>query len=189
VPAHIRAVERQARCSATGGAGWMPSSPSVFAHREKTALISPLHSRERGGGEGLRTVWPTERDQSSISNGIINSADSKTRLLSGRSSKRKRSGHCAHPVWFTQCWLTLSTAASNLPLAEVVKRAGISLPRVSQIQAEIEQGKLVKPLKGLVERDSYKVKTCPLNPRAPAGGQMIESPGKLEAKRARTSAI
>jgi len=48
--------------------------------------------------------------------------------------------------------------AANLPLAEVAKRAGISLPRVSQIQAEIEQGKLVKPLKGLVERYAYKVK-------------------------------
>lgn len=46
--------------------------------------------------------------------------------------------------------------AANLPLAEVAKRAGISLPRVSQIQAAIERGKLVEPLKGLVER--YKVK-------------------------------
>lgn len=46
--------------------------------------------------------------------------------------------------------------AANLPLAEVAKRAGISLPRVSQIQAAIERGKLVEPLKALVER--YKVK-------------------------------
>lgn len=46
--------------------------------------------------------------------------------------------------------------AANLPLAEVAKRAGISLPRVSQIQAEIEKGKLTEPLKGLVE--TYKVK-------------------------------
>ena len=46
--------------------------------------------------------------------------------------------------------------AANLPLAEVAKRAGISLPRVSQIQAEIERGKLTGALKGLVE--SYKVK-------------------------------
>lgn len=46
--------------------------------------------------------------------------------------------------------------AANLPLAVVAKRAGISLPRVSQIQAEIEKGKLAQPLKGLI--DSYKVK-------------------------------
>ncbi len=46
---------------------------------------------------------------------------------------------------------------ANLPLAAVAKRAGISLPRVSQIQAEIEKGKLAEPLKGLI--DSYKVKT------------------------------
>jgi transcriptional regulator with XRE-family HTH domain len=46
--------------------------------------------------------------------------------------------------------------AANLPLAEVAKRAGISLPRVSQIQAAIERRKLVEPLKALVER--YKVK-------------------------------
>ena len=46
--------------------------------------------------------------------------------------------------------------AANLPLAEVAKRARISLPRVSQIQAEIEKGKLTEPLKGLVE--TYKVK-------------------------------
>jgi hypothetical protein len=81
--------------------------------------------------------------------------DSKTRLLSWRSAKRKRGGHCAHPVWFTQRWLTLSTAAANVPLAEMAKRAGISLPRVSQIQAAIERGKWVEPLKGLVQR--YKV--------------------------------
>lgn len=46
--------------------------------------------------------------------------------------------------------------AANLPLAVVAKRAGISLPRVSQIQAEIEKGKLAEPLKGLI--DNYKVK-------------------------------
>jgi REP element-mobilizing transposase RayT len=46
--------------------------------------------------------------------------------------------------------------AANLPLAEVAKRAGISLPRVSQIQSEIEKGKLTEPLKSLV--DDYKVK-------------------------------
>lgn len=46
--------------------------------------------------------------------------------------------------------------AANLPLAVVAKRAGISLPRVSQIQAEIEKGKLADPLRGLI--DSYKVK-------------------------------
>jgi hypothetical protein len=40
----------------------------------------------------------------------------------------------------------------------VAKRAGISLLRVSQIQAGIEQGKWVKPLKELVERYSYKEK-------------------------------
>lgn len=46
--------------------------------------------------------------------------------------------------------------AANLSLAEVAKRAGISMPRVSQIQAEIERRRLTEPLKGLVE--SYKVK-------------------------------
>jgi REP element-mobilizing transposase RayT len=46
--------------------------------------------------------------------------------------------------------------AANLPLAEVAKRAGISPPRVSQIQAEIERGKLAEPLKSLI--DNYKVK-------------------------------
>jgi putative transposase len=46
--------------------------------------------------------------------------------------------------------------AANLPLAEVAKRAGVSPPRVSQIQAEIEKDKLTGTLKGLVE--SYKVK-------------------------------
>jgi len=46
--------------------------------------------------------------------------------------------------------------AANLPLAEVAKRAGISLPRVSQIQSEIEKGKLTEPLKSLV--GDYKVK-------------------------------
>jgi len=46
--------------------------------------------------------------------------------------------------------------AANLPLAVVAKRAGISLPRVSQIQAEIEKGKPAQPLKGLMDR--YKVK-------------------------------
>jgi hypothetical protein len=78
--------------------------------------------------------------------------------LSWRSSKRKRGEHRAHPVWFTQRWVPFSTAAANLLLAEVAKRAGITLPRVSQIQAEIELGKLVKPLRGLVERYRYKVK-------------------------------
>jgi len=46
--------------------------------------------------------------------------------------------------------------AANQPLAEVAQRAGISLPRVSQIQAEIEKGKLTEPLRGLIE--TYKVK-------------------------------
>jgi hypothetical protein len=48
---------------------------------------------------------------------------------------------------------------ANLPLAEVAKRAGISLPRMSQSQAEIERGKkLVKPLQELVERYGNKVR-------------------------------
>lgn len=46
--------------------------------------------------------------------------------------------------------------AANRPLAEVARRARISLPRVSQIQAEIEKGRLTEPLKSLVE--SYKVR-------------------------------
>ena len=45
---------------------------------------------------------------------------------------------------------------ANLPLALVAKRAGVSPPRVSQIQAAIERGKLDQPLKDLFER--YKVK-------------------------------
>lgn len=45
---------------------------------------------------------------------------------------------------------------ANLPLAEVARRAGVSPGRVSQIQAEIERGKLAEPLKGLI--DIYKVK-------------------------------
>jgi hypothetical protein len=45
---------------------------------------------------------------------------------------------------------------ANLPLAEVAKRAGISAPRVSQIQAQIERGKLSNALRTLI--DSYKVK-------------------------------
>ena len=52
--------------------------------------------------------------------------------------------------------LYLLRRVANLPLAEVAKRAGISLPRVSQIQAGIERGKWVEPLMGLVQR--YKVK-------------------------------
>ena len=52
--------------------------------------------------------------------------------------------------------LYLLRRVANLPLAEVAKRAGISRPRVSQIQAGIERGKWVEPLKGLVQR--YKVK-------------------------------
>lgn len=46
--------------------------------------------------------------------------------------------------------------AANLPLAEVAKRAGISPPRVSQIQSEIERGKLTGALKSLI--DNYKVR-------------------------------
>jgi len=45
---------------------------------------------------------------------------------------------------------------ANLPLALVAKRAGVSPPRVSQIQAAIERGKLDQSLKDLLER--YKVK-------------------------------
>jgi putative transposase len=46
--------------------------------------------------------------------------------------------------------------AANLPLAEVAKRAGVSAPRVSQIQAEIESTRPGKRLKTLLE--NYKVK-------------------------------
>lgn len=45
---------------------------------------------------------------------------------------------------------------ANLSLIETAKRARISPPRVSQIQSEIERGKLKEPLKTLVE--DYKVK-------------------------------
>jgi len=43
-----------------------------------------------------------------------------------------------------------------LSLAEVAKRAGLSPPRVSQIQTEVEKGKLSETLRQLVE--NYKVK-------------------------------
>ncbi|MDH5537376.1 MAG: hypothetical protein OEZ08_17630, partial [Betaproteobacteria bacterium] len=46
--------------------------------------------------------------------------------------------------------------AVNLPLAEVAKRAEVSPPRVSQIQTEIERGRLAEPLKSLIA--GYKVK-------------------------------
>jgi len=46
--------------------------------------------------------------------------------------------------------------AANLSLAEVAKRAGLSPPRVSQIQTEVEKGKLSETLRQLVE--NYKVK-------------------------------
>jgi putative transposase len=46
--------------------------------------------------------------------------------------------------------------AANMPLASVAKRAGVSPPRVSQIQAEIERKKPDRKLKSLIER--YKIK-------------------------------
>jgi REP element-mobilizing transposase RayT len=46
--------------------------------------------------------------------------------------------------------------AANLPLAEVARRAGVSPPRVSQIQAQVERGKLSGRLRSLIE--DYKVK-------------------------------
>jgi putative transposase len=46
--------------------------------------------------------------------------------------------------------------AANLPLAEVATRAGISAPRVSQIQTQIERGAISGRLKQLLDR--YKVK-------------------------------
>jgi transcriptional regulator with XRE-family HTH domain len=46
--------------------------------------------------------------------------------------------------------------AANLPLDEVARRAGISPPRVSQIQTEIERRSPGEPLQTLI--DSYKVK-------------------------------
>lgn len=46
--------------------------------------------------------------------------------------------------------------AANLPLAEVANRAGVSPGRISQIQAEIERGRIEGPLRDLI--DSYKVK-------------------------------
>ena len=47
--------------------------------------------------------------------------------------------------------------SANIPLAEVAKRARVSPPRVSQIQAEIEQKEPDRKLRGLI--DYYKVKT------------------------------
>jgi putative transposase len=46
--------------------------------------------------------------------------------------------------------------AVNQPIAEVARRARISLPRVSQIQTEIENRKLSEPLRSLISY--YKVK-------------------------------
>ena len=44
----------------------------------------------------------------------------------------------------------------NEPIAKVARRAGISAPRVSQIQAEMESAHLQGPMRMLLER--YKVK-------------------------------
>ena len=56
-------------------------------------------------------------------------------------------------------------AGWNTEILQTCRRVDqLQLPPVSQIQAEIERGKLVKPLKELVERYSYKVKA--LNPRS-----------------------
>lgn len=60
-----------------------------------------------------------------------------------------------HPQAYKAAVYLLRRAA-NLPLATVAKRAGVSPGRVSQIQAEIEQGDLTATLKGLL--DIYKVK-------------------------------
>jgi REP element-mobilizing transposase RayT len=62
----------------------------------------------------------------------------------------RRSGECYKAAVY------LLRRAANLPLVEVAKRAEISSPRVSQIQAEIETGKLTEPLKSLIA--GYKVK-------------------------------
>ena len=55
-----------------------------------------------------------------------------------------------------RCAVYLLRRASNLPLARVAQMAGISVPRVSQIQTEIESVKLAGPIAALRER--YKVK-------------------------------
>jgi REP element-mobilizing transposase RayT len=55
-----------------------------------------------------------------------------------------------------RCAVYLLRRVVNEPIAKVARRAGISAPRVSQIQAEMESAHLQGPMRMLLER--YKVK-------------------------------
>ncbi|WP_089937006.1 REP-associated tyrosine transposase [Candidatus Entotheonella palauensis] len=61
----------------------------------------------------------------------------------------------SHPQAF-RAWVYLLRRAANLRLKEVARLAGISAPRVSQIQREIEQGEVDSGLRQLLEH--YKLK-------------------------------
>jgi hypothetical protein len=55
-----------------------------------------------------------------------------------------------------RCAVYLLRRVANEPIAKVARRAGISAPRVSQIQAEAEGARPRGPMRKLLER--YKVK-------------------------------
>jgi hypothetical protein len=59
-----------------------------------------------------------------------------------------------------RCAVYLLRRVVNEPIAKVARRASISAPRVSQIQAEAERAKPQGPMQKLL--DYYKVKRCPL---------------------------
>ena len=55
-----------------------------------------------------------------------------------------------------RCAVYLLRRVANEPIGKVARRAGISAPRVSQIQAEMEKANLQGPIRMLLER--YKIK-------------------------------
>ena len=55
-----------------------------------------------------------------------------------------------------RCAVYLLRRVVNEPIAKVARRAGISAPRVSQIQAEVERAKPHGPMRVLLE--CYKAK-------------------------------
>ena len=61
-----------------------------------------------------------------------------------------------HHAQAYRCAVYLLRRVVNEPIAEVARRAGISAPRVSQIQAEAESATPQEPLRMLL--DFYKVK-------------------------------
>ena len=56
-----------------------------------------------------------------------------------------------------RAWVYLLRRAANLRLQEVAAMAGISAPRVSQIQREIEHGEVDAELKQLLERYQLQI--------------------------------